>query len=150
MLSAVDRKWLENIAAARGPKKASAPAPAQSAYSVPRPIDCVLGRPDALRGGRYRLTAHDRDMREWNLGVADAARISGWTQQQVVALAVHGWIPAVPVAAAGLEINWRFRRFEVEAVSWDGEGIPVPKRRSAGPRLMTRSGRVLQFPISYR
>lgn len=150
ILSAVDRKWLENIAAARGPKKANQPTPVNTAYTVPRPADCVLGRPDAMRGGRYRLTAHGRDMREWSLSVTDAARISGWTVSQVVSLAVHGWIPAVPVPAAGLEIVWKFRRFEIEAVSWDGEGIPSMTRRSAGPRLMTRNGRTLQFPTAYR
>lgn len=150
MLSAVDRKWLENIAAARGPAKAKPSTPPSTAYTVPRPADCVLGRPEAMRGARYRLTAHGRDMREWNLGVADAARISGWTVSQVVALAVHGWIPSVPVPTAGLEIVWKFRRYEIEAVSWDGEGIPSMTRRSAGPRLVTRNGRTLQFPTGYR
>ena len=143
-LSEIDRLWLENVARA-GVGTSGAPLKSQ----LGRPADFALLNPAFMRNGRYRMRPSDVNMAEWNLTVLQASRIAGCVPSQLAALAMNGWVPAVPVVSHG-DVLWRFRAAEVEVWSYDGHGVAPRSRAPRGPTFICRDGTILGFPRGYR
>lgn len=149
VLSAVERQFLLNVA-----KVVSPPSNTATNTGLPaRPVDTVLDNPKYMRRGRYALSYKEHG-NDWNITVQRAAAITGWTTEQVIALATHGWIPAVPVLQPQhpqQRLDWRFRQWELEQVSFDGTGIPKPQMRlTQSAMLRFRNGTFRYFPTAYR
>jgi hypothetical protein len=149
LLSAVERQFLRNVA------KALPIQPDASAQngSLQRPSDATLDNPKYMRRGRYSLS-HKEHGPDWNISVQKASVITGWNNDQIVALATYGWIPAVPVLQPKhpqQRIDWRFREWELEQVSFDGTGIPKPSARCAQSAMLRfKNGTFRYFPTAYR
>lgn len=142
-LSALDRLWLENVASA------GALASVQPKMLEGRPDDFALNNPRFMRNERYRMRPADVQMDEWHLTVLQASRVAGCEARQLAMLALHGWVPGIPTIIHG-DLVWRFRAAEVEAWSYDGQGIAKRRGGGTGPRFVCRDGTILTFPRGYR
>jgi hypothetical protein len=142
-LSALDRMWLENVASA------GALASAESRTAHGRPDDWALNNPRFMRAERYRMRPADVRMEEWHLTVLQAARLAGCEASQLASLALHGWVPGIPTVMHG-DLLWRFRAAEVEAWSYDGQGVAKRRNGLVGPKFVCRNGTILTFPRGYR
>jgi len=149
LLSAVERQFLCNVAKALPVQ----PDATVQTGSPSRPSDATLDNPQYMRRGRYSLS-HKEHGDDWNISVQQASAITGWSNDQIVALATYGWIPAVPVLQPKhpqRRIDWRFRQWELEQVSFDATGIPKPKSRCAQSAMLRfRNGTFRYFPTAYR